>query len=65
MGSKRCIWYVKCEKDGFLCRITTVYGPVYDDKKDDFLLGLHDLCSLWRDVNLVRSHRDKKKIMVW
>ena len=24
--------------------ITTVYGPVYDDKKEDFLLELRSIC---------------------
>ena len=28
------------KKDGFGSMITTVYGPVYDDKKEDFLLEL-------------------------
>ncbi|KAG2617313.1 hypothetical protein PVAP13_3NG179957 [Panicum virgatum] len=54
------------KKDGFGSMITTVYGPVYDDKKEDFLLELRSICDncegphiIGGDFNLVRSALDK------
>jgi hypothetical protein len=31
---------VRCKKDGFKCRITTVYGTVYEDKRQCFIVEL-------------------------
>ena len=43
--SNRC--YVTRKQDNFKCRITTIYGPTYDVKKDEFLLELHEPFSSW------------------
>jgi hypothetical protein len=57
---------VKFRKDNCVTRITTVYGPAYVDKIDDFLSELHDLCDNWDslhiiggDFNMVRGPEDK------
>ena len=59
------------KKDGFGSMITTVYGPVYDDKKEDFLLELRSICDncegphiIGGDFNLVRSALDKSNGVV-
>jgi hypothetical protein len=58
---------VRCKKDGFKCRITTVYGTVYEDKRQCFIDELFKIVLDGNKpsiiggggFNLVRSQKDK------
>uniref|UniRef100_A0ACD5T970 Uncharacterized protein n=1 Tax=Avena sativa TaxID=4498 RepID=A0ACD5T970_AVESA len=57
---------VRNKVSGANIRITTVYGPSYDDKKQAFISELHGLFLNWDgpamiggDFNLIRSPEDK------
>jgi hypothetical protein len=57
---------VTSKSDKFRCRITTMYGVAYDEKKQEFINELHDSMTesldpllIGGDFNLVRSQKDK------
>jgi hypothetical protein len=57
---------VKNRRNDFICRITTVYGSSYEEKKHEFIPELHELFLNWEgpaliggDFNLVRFIEDK------
>jgi hypothetical protein len=57
---------VKNRRNDYICRITTVYGSAYEDKKQEFISELHELFLNWEgpaliggDFNLVRFLEDK------
>jgi hypothetical protein len=57
---------VKKRRNDYICRITTVYGSAYEDKKQEFISELHELFLNWEgpaliggDFNLVRFLEDK------
>lgn len=55
-----------CKKSGFVWKLVVVYGPAYDDLKQDFLEELDVVMSAWQgptlvggDFNLIRFTSDK------
>jgi hypothetical protein len=54
-----------------ICRITTVYGSAYEERKHEFISELHELFLNWDgpamiggDFNLIRSFKDKNNMNI-
>jgi hypothetical protein len=55
-----------------ICRITTVYGSAYEEKKQELISELHELFLNWDgpsmiggDFNLIRSSKDKNNSNIY